>query len=79
MLETVSSLNSIIASEVASGELDSSRIILGGFSQGGAMSLLGGLTGTHKLGGVVVMSSWLPLKDKFKAVSLLQLTEAGAH
>jgi predicted esterase len=33
------------------------------------MSLLTGLTNERKLGGVVVMSSWLPLKSKFKAVS----------
>lgn len=32
------------------------------------MSLLTGLTTERKLGGVVVLSGWLPLKEKFKAV-----------
>ena len=44
------------------------RIVLGGFSQGGAMSLLAGLTTERKLGGIAVMSGWLPLRNKFKAV-----------
>jgi lysophospholipase-1 len=69
MLETVSSINSIISTELSSTNLDTSRIVLGGFSQGGAMSLLAGLSSERKLGGVAVLSGWLPLKRKFKAVS----------
>ena len=53
--------------EVDSG-IPAHRIIIGGFSQGGAMSLLTGMTSERKLGGVVVMSGWLPLRTKFKAV-----------
>ena len=67
MLETVRLLNQLITAEVDSG-IPSERVILGGFSQGAAMSLLTGLTTERKLGGVVVLSGWLPLKDKFKAV-----------
>jgi lysophospholipase-2 len=37
-----------------------SRIILGGFSQGGALSLYTGLTGTFSLAGVVSLSGYLP-------------------
>jgi len=69
MLETVSSINSIISTELSSTNLDTSRIVLGGFSQGGAMSLLAGLSSERKLGGVAVLSGWLPLKRKFKAMS----------
>jgi lysophospholipase-1 len=68
MLESVSDINALIAEEVNSG-LDPSRIILGGFSQGGTMSLLTGLTSERKLGGLVVLSGWLPLRNKFKTVS----------
>lgn len=68
MLETVSSINTLISNEVSSTDLDASRIILGGFSQGGAMSLLAGLTNERKLGGVAVLSGWLPLKDSFKTM-----------
>lgn len=68
MLRTVRKLNELITAEVDAG-IPADRIIIGGFSQGGAMSLLTGLTTERKLGGVAVMSAWLPLKAKFKAVS----------
>ena len=68
MLEAARSINQLITTEVDEG-LDPSRIVLGGFSQGGTMSLLTGLTGERKLGGLVVLSGWLPLRNKFKAVS----------
>jgi len=69
MLETVSSLNALISTELSTTDIDASHIVLGGFSQGGAMSLLTGLTNERKLGGVAVLSGWLPLKEKFKAMA----------
>jgi lysophospholipase-1 len=68
MLAAARSINQLITTEVDGG-LDPSRIVLGGFSQGGTMSLLTGLTGERKLGGLVILSGWLPLRHKFKAVS----------
>lgn len=67
MLETVHQLNQLITAEVDAG-IPAERIVLGGFSQGAAMSLLTGLSTERKLGGVVVLSGWLPLKNKFKTV-----------
>ncbi|THG97483.1 hypothetical protein EW026_g4529 [Hermanssonia centrifuga] len=67
MLKTVRLLNEIITAEVDAG-IPANRIIIGGFSQGGAMSLLTGLTTERKLGGIVAMSAWLPLKNKIKAM-----------
>jgi predicted esterase len=52
----------LIASEVAKG-IPSERIILGGFSQGGAMSLYAGLTAPHKLGGIFGLSCYLLLRE----------------
>jgi lysophospholipase I len=69
MRETVVSINNLISTELSTTDIDAGRIIVGGFSQGGAMSLLVGLTGERKLGGVTVLSGWLPLKGKFKTVS----------
>ncbi|EIN11066.1 Phospholipase/carboxylesterase [Punctularia strigosozonata HHB-11173 SS5] len=63
MMKTVHSLNQLITAEVDGG-IDASRIVLGGFSQGGAMTLLTGLTGERKLAGLVVLSGWLPLRNK---------------
>lgn len=67
MLKVASSLNAIISEEIDNG-IAASRIVLGGFSQGGAMSLLTGLTSERKLGGLAILSGWLPLQNKLKAV-----------
>ena len=67
MQKTASSLNSLISAEIDNG-IPASHIVLGGFSQGGAMSLLTGLTSERKLAGLAVLSGWLPLREKFKAV-----------
>ncbi|KAF9450953.1 Phospholipase/carboxylesterase [Macrolepiota fuliginosa MF-IS2] len=68
MLESRRMISQIITDEINSGT-PANRIFLGGFSQGGAMSLLVGLTEERKLAGLAVLSGWLPLKDKFKAMS----------
>lgn len=39
--------------------------MLGGFSQGGAMSLFSGLTSKVKLAGIIGLSSYLVLHSKF--------------
>lgn len=41
--------------------IPSQNIILAGFSQGGAMALQCGLRYKEKLGGILVLSAWLPL------------------
>jgi len=67
MLRTVSYINQLISAEVDSG-IGPGRIVVGGFSQGAAMSLLCGLTNERKLGGVVSLSGWLVLRSKIKAM-----------
>ncbi|XP_068093484.1 acyl-protein thioesterase 1 [Hyperolius riggenbachi] len=57
-------IKTIIDQQVKEG-IPSNRIILGGFSQGGALSLYTALTTHHKLAGVVALSCWLPLRDSF--------------
>ncbi|PPQ63139.1 hypothetical protein CVT24_005779 [Panaeolus cyanescens] len=69
MQETLTSLTNLIEEEQTKSGIDPSRILLGGFSQGGAMSLLTGLTGKHKLAGVGCLSGWLPLKNTFKEMA----------
>ena len=41
------------------------RIILGGFSQGGALALYSSLTYTAPLAGVIGLSCWLPMHKQF--------------
>lgn len=71
MRQSAGMINELIKYEISNGT-DPSRIVLGGFSQGATMSLLTGLTGELKLAGLVVLSGWLPLKQKFKQVSIFQ-------
>ncbi|XP_012922614.1 acyl-protein thioesterase 1-like [Heterocephalus glaber] len=61
--------------------IPSNRIILGGFSQGGALSLYTALTTQQKLVGITALSCWLPLRASFpqgpisgvnKDISILQ-------
>ncbi|THH16624.1 hypothetical protein EW146_g4048 [Bondarzewia mesenterica] len=74
MLRTVQSINQLITAEIDAG-IPSERIVVGGFSQGAAMSLLTGLTNERKLGGVVSLSGWLPLTHKFKSMTTQHATE----
>lgn len=41
--------------------------MIGGFSQGGAIALLSGLTKSPPVGGIMALSTWLPLRAKLVA------------
>ena len=60
-------IESIIEAELKSG-IPENRVMLGGFSQGGALALYTGLTSRFKLGGIVALSCWLPLHKKFPSM-----------
>ena len=64
-------VHSMIAEEVALG-IPTKRIVLGGFSQGGALALYSALTFPEPLAGIISLSAWLPLHQKFPAVSSLE-------
>ncbi|KAF2810023.1 Phospholipase/carboxylesterase [Mytilinidion resinicola] len=57
--------HSLIAGEIEKG-IPASRIVLGGFSQGGAMALLSGVTAPQKLGGIFGLSCYLLLSKKLQ-------------
>ena len=61
-------LTKLITDEVEAG-VPTDRIVLGGFSQGGAMSLFTGATTSYKLAGVFGLSCYLVLADKIKALA----------
>jgi predicted esterase len=70
MKSSVTYLVSLIDDLVEQG-MPEKRIVLGGFSQGCAMTLLTGLTSskyTGKLGGLVGLSGYLPLADGIPAL-----------
>jgi len=58
-------IHGLIDAEVSSG-IPSDRIVLGGFSQGGAISVFSGITAPKKLGGIIGLSCYLLMHDKFK-------------
>jgi len=60
-------VNSLIEAEIAAG-IESNRIIIGGFSQGGALSLYTAVTTRHKLAGVVALSCWMPLHKQLASL-----------
>jgi len=63
ILKSVELLHSIVDEQVEKG-VPSERIVIGGFSQGGAIALLAGLSSPHKLGGIVGLSTWLTCVDR---------------
>ena len=66
--QAATSVHSLIEEELKAG-IPSTRIMIGGFSQGGALSLYSSLRTAHTLAGVVALSCWLPLHSSFPAVS----------
>ncbi|WP_457096325.1 alpha/beta hydrolase [Lysobacter sp. P5_B9] len=71
--ESVAQTEALIAREVARG-IPASRVLLAGFSQGGAIALATALRRAQPLAGVVALSTYLPLVDR-----LVQETTATAH
>lgn len=57
-------VHDLIESEEKAG-IPSNRILLGGFSQGGALALYAGLSYPKPLAGILALSCWLPLHKKF--------------
>ncbi|ETN65714.1 acyl-protein thioesterase 1,2 [Anopheles darlingi] len=57
-------VHELIQSEIKAG-IASNRIMLGGFSQGGALALYAGLTFVEPLAGIMALSCWLPMHKRF--------------
>lgn len=69
LLTARASLFALIDKELAAvPDVKEERLLIGGFSQGGVMSLLTGFTTDRKLAGVISVAGWLPLHQKLKEV-----------
>ena len=64
--ESQAAVEALIAREKSRG-VAASRIVLAGFSQGGAIALQAGLRHAERLGGIVALSTYLPLADTLDA------------
>ncbi|HEX4780526.1 MAG TPA: alpha/beta hydrolase [Usitatibacter sp.] len=63
--ESQAEVEALIAEERSRG-MDASRIVLAGFSQGGAIALQAGLRHAERLGGIVALSTYLPLEGSLQ-------------
>ena len=61
-------IKSLVDAEVAAG-VPADRIVIGGFSQGGAAAIYSALTMDKNLAGVTLLSTWLPLHKRFPGVA----------
>jgi len=66
MRASIQHLDALIAREHERG-IPSERILLAGFSQGGAIALAGGLRYPEKLAGIIALSTYLPLAHSLGA------------
>ena len=71
ILEANNILEKIIENEIQSG-IESNKIILAGFSQGGAMALYSGLRYRKTLGAILALSSFMPLSNKLPKEKSIQ-------
>ncbi|KAL1129050.1 hypothetical protein AAG570_013582 [Ranatra chinensis] len=62
-------VHAMIDAEEKSG-IPSNRVVIGGFSQGGALALYSAFTYQKKLAGVMVLSCWLPLHKQFPSAAI---------
>jgi len=61
--QSASLISQLIDDQVREG-IPANKIILAGFSQGGAMALHIGLRGQHRLAGIMALSTYLPLAEE---------------
>eukprot|EP00057_Strongylocentrotus_purpuratus_P013995 XP_011668469.1 PREDICTED: acyl-protein thioesterase 2 isoform X3 [Strongylocentrotus purpuratus] len=65
ILKASANLLKMVAEEESHG-IAPNRIVIGGFSQGGAVSLYSALTDDRPYAGVLALSTWMPLHQTFK-------------
>ncbi len=66
LAESVRRIDAILRAEIAGG-VEASRIVLAGFSQGGAVALSAGLRFDERLAGLLALSTYLPFPETFAA------------
>jgi phospholipase/carboxylesterase len=59
--ESIVQLDALIAREVERG-IAAERVLIAGFSQGGAIALAGGVRHAQRLAGIIALSTYLPLQ-----------------
>ncbi len=73
--ESSAILEALVEREKARG-IDASKIVLAGFSQGGAIAIHTAMRSSEKLAGLMALSTWLPLPGQF-AAEVVEPPDAG--
>jgi len=60
------SVGKLIEREISHG-IPARRIVIAGFSQGGAIALQAGVRYPHRLAGIMALSTYLPMADRLEA------------
>lgn len=68
LLRSVDAIDGLVKAEIEAG-IPENKIVVGGFSQGGAIAMLYGLTKGRELAGMVGLSTWVVLNHKIAEVS----------
>lgn len=75
LIQSVSAIQKLVraeidgtAPELNGNRIPAERIVVGGFSQGGAVSLLTTLLSPEPLAGTLALSTWLPLAEKIDSL-----------
>ena len=55
-------IRALVEQQIATG-IDARKVVIAGFSQGGAVALQAGLRHPTRLGGILALSTYLPLRD----------------
>ncbi|CUA70260.1 hypothetical protein RSOLAG22IIIB_00613 [Rhizoctonia solani] len=76
ILKSSALIKDLVEAENAAG-IPNERIVIGGFSQGAALSLVHGLTSEKKYAGLAILSGWFPMRNRLQ--SLLSPTASSAQ
>lgn len=63
IIESAQAVDALIDNEISRG-IPASQVILAGFSQGGAIALYNGLVSEHRVGGILALSTYLPIASE---------------
>ncbi len=66
LAESIARMKKYLYAEMARG-IPASRVVLAGFSQGGAVALSAGLRFTERLAGIMALSAYLPFPEQIEA------------
>ncbi|KAH7343877.1 Phospholipase/carboxylesterase [Rhizoctonia solani] len=67
ILKSSALIKELVEAENAAG-IPNERIVIGGFSQGAALSLVHGLTTEKKYAGLAILSGWFPMRNRLQSL-----------